>query len=1387
MSDESELTITKALQDGIANNHIVELTQAHCTHAEFVRFGGGRGLVEALYGVPIGHHLMQCHRARSNTAAYHIEDVAVGFYRDNCVGCPDRNMVGLPNLATYVAELDRVRDQASERRLRLLDSRKSEWTARQARRDAVHLAATDQATRSIIDDISVLDVPPESPHSEKGRVDQALKRLEDTAQVAPELYDAAVVDVLVEVARLGTASPFRVLRILLHRGVIDVASVVPLAFDHLNTGHGHESAASCLVDSGDAFTSAHVSPGVIKSAVSLAGRFLSGPFQRVAVQHPALLLACFERAPDAVVTEVTHLLGGRRRPRTLLLPQGETHLVDSDNDNHRRAEAANATAHLLNGEVAVDRFVPVLVRALDIPDADSYNSRPSSRITHTLAKALLARPSQVAAHVERLAPALGASGRKRLFAVYEQALRLAQGDVTGWVDVEEDVEIEGGTPAGSVGVAARDVIVSQVLEHLRGDWGDEVAADSAEALTEVLRVWPDALDMSIETLLGHVLHYADAPLRPSPVIDPLSFPLERMTASTNRASLLSRVSEALEQIATRKRSEVLRPVLAVLGGPRLEGEVDDDVRTRLVRLVGNIGGRPGALGDVVPTIYTAVLSRDPLLRKAGIHAWAAVESRGSRMPSTFDEVLAEALRTETTVGPLRALLEHLPRLCRTDELRKAVVLQLVGILRALDGGDEHNLLELTVNAAAALSRRLDPKLRSRIELLCLSYTARLPDFKRKSFLSRSWSAATRATSTYAELVLTLLSHPNVVADVNDQGGRESERVELRNNAGAIVDVAYETIASAARTALEHRLTVAPYYVELLGAAGRWAEALQLALELHNLVPDIPRMNSARTLTRTALTAALLANAAAYSFEDFRRELDQAATTVSEDDDGRVLNTAVHAWVSVANKLLDGADQLLKADRHDLRRWSEWLDRHAALVRAKPPFGPEWSAWVDLVDLAAALLKWDFVVRSGGDAQGALATAARLAEGATARAKASSATPAGDVLIELAETATSGLELQDLPGWLQRLATVPLPAPVLGKREARPRPPGRARTPQKLSRTSVKPTAVCLPAVDGIPATWVQVLRRDRIYDLSVEIRLPEWPDWGESLDVELVSAFPSDLLQLPVFSFARPSPHLDGSFRVHGTGELLLRFDQAAGSSPRAARVLAWFRAEGGRAEQVDVAGYNEVLVRAHDETRDGLTERRVVDERLLQLFAAVPADVADEEVQAFARFFTAIVRQGVELQFDRGYKRGSRVRERDFHDDLERRLRADPALSGRLTRGDRAALGFVDLRHDGITAELKVERREAVQVETSHRYLGQPTQYATGGSKRLSILVILDMASSDAPVGVLSNYLGIMVPALRGLSDPTYPSLVGVVILNADNPIPSAWSSRKIDATSLD
>jgi len=101
----------------------------------------------------------------------------------------------------------------------------------------------------------------------------------------------------------------------------------------------------------------------------------------------------------------------------------------------------------------------------------------------------------------------------------------------------------------------------------------------------------------------------------------------------------------------------------------------------------------------------------------------------------------------------------------------------------------------------------------------------------------------------------------------------------------------------------------------------------------------------------------------------------------------------------------------------------------------------------------------------------------------------------------------------------------------------------------------------------------------------------------------------------------------------------------------------------------------------------------------------------------------------------------------------------------------------FLDIIHDRINAELKVARQTAVTVETSHKYLGQPADYASDTGSQLSILVVLDMTPKKTPPGVLENYLGFMKPAVAGLDDPRFPSLVGVIIINGNLPVPSGYS----------
>src|SRR3546814_13691126 len=67
-------------------------------------------------GLPIGHHAMVCDFASaSGMATWLLEESAVRFHDANCVGCPHRVPVALPNLAMLVAQRDADRQDAETR------------------------------------------------------------------------------------------------------------------------------------------------------------------------------------------------------------------------------------------------------------------------------------------------------------------------------------------------------------------------------------------------------------------------------------------------------------------------------------------------------------------------------------------------------------------------------------------------------------------------------------------------------------------------------------------------------------------------------------------------------------------------------------------------------------------------------------------------------------------------------------------------------------------------------------------------------------------------------------------------------------------------------------------------------------------------------------------------------------------------------------------------------------------------------------------------------------------------------------------------------------------------------------------------------------------------
>lgn len=352
-----------------------------------------------------------------------------------------------------------------------------------------------------------------------------------------------------------------------------------------------------------------------------------------------------------------------------------------------------------------------------------------------------------------------------------------------------------------------------------------------------------------------------------------------------------------------------------------------------------------------------------------------------------------------------------------------------------------------------------------------------------------------------------------------------------------------------------------------------------------------------------------------------------------------------------------------------------------------------------------------------------------------------------------------------------LLGVPLPAPLIKVPKApavrvvdddEPAPPG--------------PRAAVITSLAGSPVTATNVVQPGQVHDLEIEARVLDWPADADQLVVRHVSVWPETAVEVPDVTIDRPDEPVDGVWTGHGAGHLVLHATPADPLEPVRFGVSAELVSPEGSGP-IKLLGHAGFAVRTFDPARDVLTGAPALDEHILGMLAELrERDIAPHERPAFGRFFGALARAGMRIIADREFPAGSNPTEKRFQAELRKRLTMATELGGRVIEHAWQGGGETDLAHDGVVAELKVANTPAT-LEAAQNYLAQATQYASAGQRQLSILAILDMTPKDAPPGVLLNTVGWLEPALHGLDDPAYPSRVGVIIINANLPVPSDWS----------
>lgn len=1402
MSDYGDRTWDRATALGQANQVVVEMARRHCVHMRFDQpIFGGQGAAEAATGLPINLRQVNCPQASGDTSGMNLEVIAEEFYRQNCVGCVHRSPTGdVPNLATLIEEADAKAEQEADAARSAAEGRHREWQQRaEGRRAAV--ATADPGMAAARADLAILDPEPGTDAPE-GERDAALRRLTAIAERAPDSVSQPVFDAMTSLAGAGGVvdllGPLR--QLAHHRGDL-VADVLALSLQVLESRPAVE--AGRVVSDFAALVVPPMGHGVIRSLVWLAGApeldFLGRRRGRGTSNDPSGLRAAANVCPDEVVGVIATMLPGPQATAGLLLPAGERHNRGTGAADVERVAAAESVQALgATHPQLAGQLVDSLIRNLGVDPEDDYGAHPVEAVQRALASLVVDGVDDVANKVGAAGRPAGKELRDRLFGVFEAVAQLIDREDRWRQPGERQLPEDRQT-------AMADQLAKICLQRIGGDWGPDVAYEAAQVLQRLVKNDIEHFQPLLDAMLGAFILVIDKlSAKPTSTLmvepmPPLMMAMEGFSWRHTHAACARELLEAVEHLASLEPVRVCRAVTDLIDDER-ENERGVEVVWRLLPFLGKVARRnsdsTAVLRMVLPRLHTYMVDSEAVLRGAAIEAWTDIGSV-QPLPSSLSDLLP-ALLEDNYIAVIDAMLTAVPKLRWSAADQAKLLVYAVGICRGIDG--QPKTLQKSMNAISALSRD-NGQWRAYGEKVILARAGDLDHYDLREALTRRWLPESLHSPTMAALRLRQARDPQISGRF---GTNDDDKAMT-----ALLDCGEGLIALSTGDLAEAALDLAPdfplgcaEFAEVAWRANRPADAAEIMFKVLETIPAVPAYDDRRAV------AQLVADAASYDGRtpgaDLAATSELLAAAVSnlpgdsdlraelrEQINARIVMRCLLAGAGLPGVLTstpsgapsgDPADQLeqrgqaLNEAARQLDSASQRLTSTAEYVRAVAALCVIAG---HLLSFEAAEMRADIAAR---DAHliAVNRRSANLRQELTERFEPTD--PLASRLIAALDTIGDVGATGRASDSVAAFAILSIPLLIVrGRRERRLPSPIAS---QAGGAESEEPIAVVFASLDGQLITGPQVLRSNLVHDLALEVRLESWPVWATHLDAELISHLGASEVQTPSITWARPSALADDQPLI-GSGSVVLRFGLPAGQPAPPFLIALRFRGldEAGEpvTQPIDVAGHRELRLRPFDASRDYLTDYPVFDERLLKLYEGLHAAGYDQDqVQAFCRLFTAICRIGLRMTWDKRYRKGTRVTEKEFHDELYAALHSEPELGGHLERGSPLALGFLDVRHDGITAELKVERKTAVTHDSAPKYMGQPTQYAAADGARLSILAILDMSPKASPIGTPENYVFTLEPALHGLENPEAPSIVATIIVNGNLPTPSSWSRRK-------
>jgi hypothetical protein len=1396
MTDAGDQRMDDAVARAREAQFVMHLGANHCSNMRFEPLGGF-SLMESMTGLPMSMRVVRCkHVDGQSGGGSDLARFAVGFYNDHCVGCRFRNPNGqFPTLGVLAEEF--ADEAAAEKRAEeeALADRHQDWQIRAESRARLRLVG-DAVVDGIVRDLAFLDPEP-GVVSDPQATAAAKKRLTVFAQRSPEIFSTGAVDALFELVELAPeAGTLSTIRILATHDAALVDRTLAVALGRLRNA-ADADAGRCITAFADRIAPSHLDSDVVRSLVRLAGNVQPdyyGLSESESPADPSALRAIAAIAPDRILAAIDGMLPGPTTPTTLILPAQAS---DPDGDGRQkmldRSAAADAIVALSQTHPElVAQTLQFLLRSLQIRD-DILEYNPASQVVRAVA-VLAAQDLTRLADIEASGTSASEENRRSLVHVLDR--------LDGFVSPDERRHEVGDRKIYTGGTdTLLDAVLPARLRIASGNWGAALAAEAARGVETLVSSHPRWGAANVFALLGTLIALESRAVEQPrsrlvsavPGIADVAgsgmlADMEKYGTDTAYSSAGHALSHAVRNAAAGNPSAVAIAVLATVQVER-DTPVLEQVLLRLIPVLGAIGAKhgeeTGLLRRILHPLYGYLVDTDIAVRATALGAWTEVAA-SQPVPAALSDLLP-AFLDDPFVMVIRKVMSAARRLQWSREDAGRLLVYAVSVMPHARSGKRSDLIEST--AWVILKYSLDHPQQEQMQLFAIQSAADLDGRELEDIVGyRQLRPRVQESQAMAAARLKLVAH-NFRYDHTGHDVDEHFRKLLAVGPG-LSSLTGEDLTNAALALGLIRAHPAAKYAEI---PWRLHDPETAVGVLEAIVASLPDDTAHRWLRWRAnsILAWAKSDVAAAVEGDFtspiRRLPQNPPSTGRQHEDSIIeqirlrvnlrcalLGTGVLAeWNSDAVAKASLSDRLTSASKA-LANVSDRDTETARTVRFVTDLG---RIGAHLVAMEQADLDAD-VSKSLANARAVRRRIAAL--GKSVEESWSPDDPAR-LTFTVALDGLDDLENIDVAATLRRWATIPLPLLLVESdktsRLPRPSPTGPGDS------VADDDVAVVLFSLDGRLITGPAVVRPDTVYELSVDVRPGAWPEWATELEGELLTVLGPGDIELPSFRWSRPFDTGENS-RLHQSGTLLCRFKLSTGQpAPRFTLALRWRGTVDGKQEvrTLDVAAHREIRIRPFDHTRDKLTSSAPFDERLLTLFEQLRlADYPDTDVQAFGRLFTAICRAGLDISWEKKYRKGTRVTEREFHDDLFERLLDDPEIGGRLERGSPLALGFLDVRHDGITAELKVERRTAATEEHVTKYVAQPAQYASADGRRISILAILDLSQKTAPVGTPENYVFFLNPKLHGLQAAPAGSAVAVVIINGAAPTPSSFSRRK-------